>query len=52
MGIEWSKCHFENPDDTVYCGKCVTLHPSSKEIFIFSSEIRKKIGEKHCHPKK
>ena len=32
MGIECTKCHFDNPDDTVYCGKCVTPLPSSKEI--------------------
>jgi serine/threonine-protein kinase len=32
MGIECSKCHFDNPDDTVYCGKCATPLPSSKEI--------------------
>jgi len=32
MGIECPKCHFDNPDDTVYCGKCATPLPSSKEI--------------------
>ena len=32
MGIECHKCHFDNPDDTVYCGKCATPLPSSKEI--------------------
>ena len=32
MGIECPKCHFDNPDDTVYCGKCATSLPSSKEI--------------------
>ncbi|MGB2763264.1 MAG: hypothetical protein WBC20_02510 [Candidatus Aminicenantaceae bacterium] len=32
MGIEYPKCHFDNPDDTVYCGKCATSLPSSKEI--------------------
>ena len=32
MGIECAKCHFDNPDDTVYCGKCATPLPSSKEI--------------------
>jgi len=31
MGIECPKCHFDNPDDTVYCGKCATPLPSSKE---------------------
>jgi hypothetical protein len=32
MGVECPKCHFDNPDDTVYCGKCATSLPSSKEI--------------------
>jgi len=32
MGIECPKCHFDNPDDIVYCGKCATPLPSSKEI--------------------
>ena len=27
-----SKCHFENPDDTLYCGKCGTKLPSSEKI--------------------
>ena len=26
------KCHFDNPEDTNYCGKCATPLPSSKEI--------------------
>ena len=34
MGIECSKCHFDNPDDTAYCGKCATPLPSSKEILV------------------
>ena len=34
MGIECPKCHFDNPDDTVYCGKCATPLPSSKEILV------------------
>jgi serine/threonine-protein kinase len=32
MGIECPKCQFDNPDGTVYCGKCATPLPSSKEI--------------------
>jgi len=32
MGIKCPKCHFDNPDDTLYCGKCATPLPSSKEI--------------------
>ncbi|NIN92936.1 protein kinase, partial [bacterium] len=34
MGIECPKCHFDNPDDTAYCGKCATPLPSSKEISV------------------
>ena len=31
MTIECPKCHFENQDDTIYCGKCATpLKPSEK----------------------
>ncbi|NIO49520.1 MAG: protein kinase [Candidatus Aminicenantes bacterium] len=26
------KCHFENPDDSIYCGKCSTLLYPSEEI--------------------
>ena len=32
MGIKCPKCHFDNPDDTLYCGKCATPLPSQKEI--------------------
>jgi serine/threonine-protein kinase len=32
MGIKCPKCHFDNPDDTLYCGKCATPLPPSKEI--------------------
>jgi tRNA A-37 threonylcarbamoyl transferase component Bud32/tetratricopeptide (TPR) repeat protein len=24
MGVKCPKCHFENPEDTTYCGKCAT----------------------------
>jgi len=34
MGVECPKCHFDNTDDTVYCGKCATPLPSSKEILV------------------
>ena len=26
------KCHFENPDDTLYCGKCASQLKSSYDI--------------------
>jgi len=32
MGIKCPKCHFENPDDTLYCGKCATPLPPPEEI--------------------
>ncbi|NIM91685.1 MAG: hypothetical protein GTO17_12155 [Candidatus Aminicenantes bacterium] len=32
MGIECPKCHFENPDDTLYCGKCATPLPPSEGV--------------------
>lgn len=32
MGIKYPNCHFENPDDTLYCSKCATPLPSSKKI--------------------
>jgi len=39
MGIECPKCHFDNPDDTVYCGKCGTPLKSAKEISITKTLI-------------
>ncbi len=32
MGIECPKCHHENPDDTLYCGKCTTPLKPLEEI--------------------
>ena len=32
MGIKCPKCHSDNPDDTVYCGKCASPLLPSKEI--------------------
>jgi serine/threonine protein kinase/Flp pilus assembly protein TadD len=32
MGIVCPKCDFENPDDTIYCGKCSALLIPSEEI--------------------
>jgi len=34
MAIKCPKCHFDNPSDTVYCGKCATPLPSSKDISV------------------
>ena len=30
MAVKCPKCHFENPDDTLYCGKCATPLPSEQ----------------------
>jgi TolB-like protein len=38
MGIKCPKCHFENPDDTIYCGKCGTQLKSSEEISVSPTE--------------
>ncbi|NIO47907.1 MAG: protein kinase [Candidatus Aminicenantes bacterium] len=32
MGIKCPQCHFENPEDTIYCGKCATQLKSSEEV--------------------
>ena len=32
MAIQCLKCHFENPEDTIFCGKCGTQLIPSKDI--------------------
>jgi len=32
MSISCPKCNFENPEDTIYCGKCATQLKSAEEI--------------------
>ncbi len=32
MGLECPKCHYNNPDDTVYCGKCAIPLSSQRDI--------------------
>jgi ribosomal protein S27E len=32
MGIKCPKCNFENPEDTLFCGKCATRLPSPEGI--------------------
>ncbi|MFX0206013.1 MAG: zinc-ribbon domain-containing protein [Candidatus Hodarchaeota archaeon] len=27
------KCHFENPDDNIYCSSCATPLSSSEEVY-------------------
>ena len=38
MIIKCPKCHFDNPDETIYCGKCATPLPSSKDISVSQTE--------------
>jgi serine/threonine protein kinase len=39
MAIKCPKCHHENPDDTLYCGKCGTSLKSAEEISITKTLI-------------
>ncbi|MCK4264616.1 MAG: zinc ribbon domain-containing protein, partial [Candidatus Aminicenantes bacterium] len=32
------KCHFENPDDTRFCGKCGTQLPLPEEVTVPHTE--------------
>ena len=31
--MECPKCHFENPDDSRFCGKCAAPLPSKEDVF-------------------
>ena len=39
MGIKCPKCQHENPDDTLFCGKCGAPLKSAKEISITKTLI-------------
>ena len=39
MGIKCPKCQSDNPDDTIYCGKCATPLKSADEISITKTLI-------------
>jgi TolB-like protein/tRNA A-37 threonylcarbamoyl transferase component Bud32/Tfp pilus assembly protein PilF len=39
MGIKCPKCQFNNPDDTVYCGKCAAPLKSPEEISVTKTLI-------------
>jgi TolB-like protein/Tfp pilus assembly protein PilF/predicted Ser/Thr protein kinase len=39
MGVKCPKCQHENPDDTLYCGKCAAPLKSAKEISITKTLI-------------
>ena len=45
MAVKCPKCHYENPDDTYYCGKCAT-HLKPLESFFFSQTETLKTPEK------
>ena len=34
MGVKCPKCNTDNPDDTLFCGKCGTNLPSSKDVSV------------------
>jgi hypothetical protein len=39
VGIKCTKCDFENPDDTIYCGKCAIPLKSAEKISITKTLI-------------
>jgi TolB-like protein/predicted Ser/Thr protein kinase len=39
MGVKCPKCQHENPDDTIYCGKCATPLKSAEEISITKTMV-------------
>lgn len=45
MAVKCPKCHYENPDDTYYCGKCA-IHLKPLESFFFSQTETLKTPEK------
>lgn len=46
MPIECPKCHFENPDDTIYCGKCATPLKPSEDVSASHTETLEAPKEK------
>ena len=41
MSNKCPKCEFDNPDDTIYCGRCAApLTPSAKNPFVLTETIR------------
>ncbi len=38
MPIKCPKCHFDNLDDTIFCGKCATVLKPSEEISLSRTE--------------
>jgi TolB-like protein/Tfp pilus assembly protein PilF len=44
--MECPKCHFDNPDDSRFCGKCATPLPSPEEISATPTKAIKKTPDK------
>jgi serine/threonine protein kinase len=44
MAVKCPKCHHENPDDTIYCGKCATPLQPSKDIGVTKTIITPTTG--------
>jgi TolB-like protein/predicted Ser/Thr protein kinase len=40
MSVKCPKCHSDNPDDAIYCGKCATPLKSAEEISITKTLIK------------
>jgi len=40
MAVKCPKCQSDNPDDTIYCGKCATPLKSAEEIPITKTLIK------------
>ncbi|MGD9345982.1 MAG: protein kinase [Candidatus Aminicenantes bacterium] len=45
MAIKCPKCEFENPENTLFCGKCGTRFPSLEEAIV-TETLEKPIGER------
>ncbi len=46
MKVKCPKCHFENPDDTLYCGKCATPLHSAEDISVLPTKTIETPSEK------
>ena len=38
MAVECPKCHFDNPEDTAFCGKCGAKFEPSEDISVSHTE--------------
>ena len=46
MRVKCPKCHFDNPDNTLYCGKCATPLASSEDISALPTKTLETPAEK------